>query len=204
MIQAHLFSKLCLRTLWKAQAYLETLCDQNERCVVPPPPTLDSVFSVAMEAHVELPVPNHELDHIDLPPVPAPRTVRVAKKRAGPPSAAPKMKRPAAAPRMQRPAASASVHGPSEEGADHGPNANIADQPSEAGGGPASDHANIGEAAVPPALPHLSEGFLYYGCGKCRKKPTPKIGCAVCREKAHLNQSGYRRSAGGYIYRVQE
>ncbi len=58
--------------------------------------------------------------------------------------------------------------------------------------------AEVSSADAIKALPN----FLHFGCGKCRKKQTPKIGCKECRAKAAENKNGYQRSPEGWIYQL--
>lgn len=46
--------------------------------------------------------------------------------------------------------------------------------------------------------------FLHFGCTKCRKKQTPKIGCKECRAKADENKNGYHKSPEGWIYQLAQ
>lgn len=71
-----------------------------------------------------------------------------------------------------------------------------------------SSNSSVSGPAPRPSEPATVEdiknlpNFLYFGCGKCRTKQTPKTGCKECREKADRKHGGFRRHPDGWIYRL--
>ena len=110
--------------------------------------------------------------------VPRPQNSGAADAEPGPTSSSSKLKRPAAA-----------------DGVLKRPSSNASD--SVAGQAPGTS-----EPATVDDIKNLSN-FLYFGCGKCRTKQTPKTGCKECREKADRKHGGFRKHADGWIYRLK-
>ena len=216
--------------LLEGQSYLLDLCERNEAGVVPKPPDLFWVFSFESQSPRLDPVIGPALLLEDLPPPEnaPPRPIRVGAKKmamkrpaAGPalPARPIQMKRPASSTDLpagglanvidlevsDRPssaAAAPSAVAKSKAAA----SAEAKSQPSPKAGGVKKMRRPAAAVEKPPgsadairALP----GFECFGCSKCRKKQTPKIGCQLCRGKAEAGQDGFHCSPEGWIYRLE-
>ena len=203
-----------------AQAYLLGMCDRNEARAVPEPPQLSWIFSTTTP-RMEL-AAGRTLDEAEPHNHPQPRPVQVkAKARPGPKGRA-VLKRPAAAvdsagaparPPPASPASSrglaaearpeplaASLSGAKKRPAASGTHGGCMKRPAAAAlGGPPVQHEKEAAVAAITSLPD----FECFGCSKCRKKSTPKIGCQECRAKAASKHDGYHKSAEGWIYRLK-
>ena len=213
--------------LLEGQVWLEELCASNEQGLTPAAVNLEFVFSLeGTEPRIE-PLEAPTLENIVLLDPPPPRRVQVNQRpQKRPAAAAPKL----IVRRLKSRPAAAIPDDPQPAGGDEYAQAEIPDagphSPTEV------DHERELEPAPgPPVLcrpgarqlpmkrpaaalhvepePESEEAikalpnFLYFGCGKCRPKPTPKIGCKECREKASRNHAGFRKTACGWVYRLQ-
>ena len=219
--------------LLEAQSFLEKFCDDNENDTVDAPPDLVWVFSQEADlGHRVQQIEPLTFEEVPLPEEAPPRKIRVKAKAkttvvvkrpaaavfsrpaaAAVPSleatAADEVHGPASAKKIKRPAASTEVLAASSAaGLEEGPVAAASFEP------PAANAEDIGEdhGSAQPSSPLLDSveaikgrpGFLYFGCSKCRKKQTAKIGCKMCRAKGDNRAEGFRRSTQGWVYRIGE